>query len=105
MMRRAGTFLLVAWLPAAAVWAEEAPSAPAAASSAAVAASAADDTEADEPTVNARDPYESLNRKVFEFNDPDVEALQERIAKKLGYKLVDHRLELYAVPIDDKARR
>ena len=69
MMRRTGTLLLAAWLPAAAVWAEEAPSAPAAAPSAAVAASAADDTEADEPSVNARDPYESLNRKVFEFND------------------------------------
>lgn len=38
--------------------------------------------------------------KVFEFNDPDVEELQIRIAKKLGYKLVGHRMELYGVPVD-----
>jgi Fur family ferric uptake transcriptional regulator len=42
--------------------------------------------------------------KIIEFNDPELEALQERIAARLGYKLVDHRLELYAVPLkDDKA--
>lgn len=41
--------------------------------------------------------------KVFEFNDPDVEELQERIAKKLGYKLVGHRMELYGVPADGTA--
>jgi len=41
--------------------------------------------------------------KVFEFNDPEVEALQIRIAKKLGYKLVGHRMELYGVPADGKA--
>ncbi|KPN63148.1 Ferric uptake regulation protein [Aliiroseovarius sp. xm-m-379] len=38
--------------------------------------------------------------KVIEFVDPEIEALQEKIAKKLGYKLKDHRLELYGVPID-----
>ncbi|PUB19315.1 Fur family transcriptional regulator [Yoonia sediminilitoris] len=37
--------------------------------------------------------------EVIEFVDPDIEALQERIAKKLGYKLRGHRLELYGVPI------
>ena len=31
---------------------------------------------------------------------PGIERLQERIAEKLGYRLVDHRLELYAVPRD-----
>ena len=36
--------------------------------------------------------------KVIEFRDEEIERLQERIAKKLGYRLVDHRLELYAVP-------
>ena len=36
--------------------------------------------------------------KVIEFVDPEIEALQEAIARKLGYKLVDHRLELYGVP-------
>ncbi|HSG94629.1 MAG TPA: Fur family transcriptional regulator [Afifellaceae bacterium] len=36
--------------------------------------------------------------KVIEFRDEEIERLQESIAKKLGYRLVDHRLELYAVP-------
>ena len=37
--------------------------------------------------------------KVIEFQSEEIEALQDAIARKLGYKLVDHRLELYAVPI------
>ena len=36
--------------------------------------------------------------EVIEFVDADIEALQERIATKLGYDLKGHRLELYAVP-------
>jgi len=32
---------------------------------------------------------------VIEFVDEEIEALQHRIAEKLGYELVDHRLELY----------
>jgi Fur family transcriptional regulator, ferric uptake regulator len=44
--------------------------------------------------------------EVIEFRSEDIERLQSEIARKLGYKLVDHRLELYAVPIDDgKSRR
>jgi Fur family ferric uptake transcriptional regulator len=39
--------------------------------------------------------------KVIEFRNEEIEAIQELIAKRLGYKLVDHRLELYAVPLDD----
>ncbi|WP_337188471.1 Fur family transcriptional regulator [Phenylobacterium sp.] len=39
--------------------------------------------------------------KVIEFVDAEIEALQEAIARKLGYKLVDHRLELYGVPLED----
>ena len=31
--------------------------------------------------------------------DPDIEALQEKIAEKLGYRLKGHKLELYGVPI------
>ena len=27
------------------------------------------------------------------------------VARRLGYRLIDHRLELYAVPLDDKPRR
>ena len=38
--------------------------------------------------------------KVVEFVDPELEALQKQIAEKLGYRLVDHRMELYAVRID-----
>ncbi len=36
---------------------------------------------------------------VIEFVDPDIEALQEKIARKLGYRLKGHRMELYGVPI------
>lgn len=37
--------------------------------------------------------------KVIEFRNEDIEALQETIAKKYGFKLVGHRLELYGVPL------
>lgn len=37
--------------------------------------------------------------KVVEFHDPEIEELQQRIAARLGYRLVDHRMELYAVPV------
>ena len=36
---------------------------------------------------------------VIEFVDEEIERLQELIAKRLGYELVDHRLELYGRPI------
>lgn len=36
---------------------------------------------------------------VIEFHSPEIEALQERIARDYGFKLVDHRLELYGIPI------
>jgi Fur family transcriptional regulator, ferric uptake regulator len=39
--------------------------------------------------------------KVIEFSNQEIEQLQKAIAKKLGYKLVDHRLELYAVPLSE----
>ncbi len=38
---------------------------------------------------------------VVEFVDAEIEALQKAIARRLGYRLVDHRLELYGVPADD----
>ncbi len=38
--------------------------------------------------------------RVVEFVDPELEALQKQIAEKLGYRLVDHRMELYGVRID-----
>ncbi|MEE8393966.1 MAG: Fur family transcriptional regulator [Rhodospirillales bacterium] len=37
--------------------------------------------------------------KVTEFNSPEIEAMQKKIAEKHGYKLVDHRLELFGVPL------
>lgn len=36
---------------------------------------------------------------VIEFRSPEIEALQERIAREHGFKLVDHRLELYGIPL------
>lgn len=36
---------------------------------------------------------------VIEFHSPEIEALQERIAREFGFRLVDHRLELYGVPL------
>ncbi|KLK92995.1 Fur family transcriptional regulator [Microvirga vignae] len=36
---------------------------------------------------------------VIEFRSEEIERLQEEIARRLGYRLVNHRLELYAVPI------
>jgi len=38
--------------------------------------------------------------KVIEFQSTQIEALQREIARTFGYKLVGHRLELYAVPLD-----
>ena len=37
--------------------------------------------------------------QVIEFVDPEIEALQEKIAARLGYRLVGHRLELFAVKV------
>lgn len=36
--------------------------------------------------------------KVIEFSNQEIEQLQRMVAEKLGYRLVDHRLELYCVP-------
>lgn len=41
--------------------------------------------------------------EVIEFVDPEIEALQEKIAQKLGYQLKGHRLELYGVPLPKKS--
>ena len=40
--------------------------------------------------------------RVIEFIDQDIEKLQQAIARRLGFRLIDHRLELYAVPLDEK---
>lgn len=39
--------------------------------------------------------------EVIEFVNEEIERLQVEIARKLGYKLVDHRMELYGVPLDE----
>lgn len=41
---------------------------------------------------------------VIEFRNEEIEAIQDVIAKRLGYRLVDHRLELYAVPLEPKEK-
>ena len=38
--------------------------------------------------------------RVIEFVDAELEALQKKIAEKLGFRLVDHRMELYGVSLD-----
>jgi Fur family ferric uptake transcriptional regulator len=40
------------------------------------------------------------NGRVIEFVDPELEALQKKIAQRLGFRLVDHRMELYGVSLD-----
>lgn len=39
---------------------------------------------------------------VIEFRSEEIEKMQEEVARKLGFKLVDHRLELYGIPLKDK---
>jgi len=39
---------------------------------------------------------------VLEFVDPELETLQRQIAEKLGFRLVDHRMELYGVSLSRK---
>ena len=43
--------------------------------------------------------------EVIEFRNEEIEALQERVARALGFKLVDHRLELYGVPLDQDKKK
>lgn len=42
--------------------------------------------------------------QVIEFQDPEIEELQRRIAEKLGYDLIDHRMELYGVKKGESRR-
>lgn len=41
--------------------------------------------------------------RVIEFIDADIEMLQRKIAEKLGFRLVDHRMELYGIPLERDA--
>ena len=38
--------------------------------------------------------------RVIEFRDEEIERLQERVAARLGYRLIGHRLELFGVPVE-----
>ena len=40
--------------------------------------------------------------EIIEFVDDDIEKLQKKVAEKYGYKLVDHKLELYGVKVNSK---
>ena len=40
--------------------------------------------------------------EIIEFVDEEIEELQKKVAKKYGYKLVDHKLELYGVKVNSK---
>jgi Fur family ferric uptake transcriptional regulator len=42
---------------------------------------------------------------VIEFRSEEIEKIQKEVAARLGFKLVDHRLELYGVPLDDDEKR
>lgn len=43
--------------------------------------------------------------RVIEFRSPEIEDLQRKMAERLGYRLIGHRLELFGVPSDDTERR
>ena len=43
--------------------------------------------------------------EVIEFQSEEIERLQTEVARRLGYRLIEHRLELYAVPLDEDKNR
>lgn len=43
--------------------------------------------------------------EVIEFHSEEIEQIQKEIARKLGFTLVDHRLELYGVPLNREAKK
>ena len=43
--------------------------------------------------------------KVREFRNTLVDAMQKQVAKEMGFKLIDYRLELYAVPIKSRSKK
>jgi Fur family ferric uptake transcriptional regulator len=56
----------------------------------------------EEATENHHDHLIDLRSgEVIEFVSEEIERLQKRIAEEHGYKLVDHRLELYGVPLNN----
>ena len=54
----------------------------------------------EEATSEHHDHLIDINTgEITEFVDEDIEKLQEKVAAKLGYKLIDHRLELYGAKL------
>ena len=51
------------------------------------------------PTEHHDHLIDTRSGRVIEFRDDKIEELQREIARRLGYRLVDHRLELYGVPL------
>ena len=54
------------------------------------------------PDVHHDHLIDMRSGRVIEFVDEDIEKLQRAIAKRLGFRLIDHRLELYGVPVEEK---
>jgi len=54
------------------------------------------------PEIHHDHLIDTKTGRVIEFFDPEIERLQQEIARRLGFKLIEHRLELYGVPLDDK---
>lgn len=42
--------------------------------------------------------------RVIEFHSPEIEQLQDEVARRLGFKIVSHRLEIYARPLKGRKR-
>jgi Fur family ferric uptake transcriptional regulator len=57
------------------------------------------------PTVHHDHLIDLTTGRILEFQFEDIERLQNEIARKLGYHLVGHRLELYVEPLMQKASR
>ncbi len=53
------------------------------------------------PTEHHDHLIDMKSGKVLEFMDEEIEKLQEAIARRLGYKLVGHKLELYGTPLEE----
>jgi Fur family transcriptional regulator, ferric uptake regulator len=46
---------------------------------------------------------DALSGKVLEFRSPEIEALQAEIARRHGFRIVDHKLDIYVLPLNDEA--
>jgi Fur family ferric uptake transcriptional regulator len=57
------------------------------------------------PAVHHDHLIDITTGRVIEFHSEEIETLQTEIAKKLGYRMVGHRLELYAEPLPKKSSR